>query len=563
MKRTVFSWLSAVSAVAASALFLYAFPIWLQPLYYLSITLSAFSVGVITWLYSSKKPLLTGVIAAVTYGGVFLLLTYLVNVVILHSNRSTIAALILSAVNIVFFLLYYLLISRGKERKRILATCAAVLYALPAIFYTFVMCVPFSVGAKHVVGSTDAEPIIATHREYRFDRDRLLLGAYCLSKKDNYATLRQWFKEAGLDFYVGAWGEALTEEDLTWLDSNGIGVFLPNSEASRSVDSPAVWGIDLRDEPNASEFKELAGEVEALYREKADRFPLINLFPMYASSEQLGEHKDHAIDGARIDALNRDSWQYRMHLSDYTGAIDSDIISVDIYPLDIERTTGRIRTYGCWLRNLDILADACRATNRDLWVITQAAGDAGSGGGKRYCDTVEDQRWQNYVSLAFGAKALIYACYYTGWWDSDSHMINDEGERTDTYYAVQSVNREMAAFSQEYGKYESKGAFLINGAKAAGALLDLVDIGKEFKPAVKSKDPVLCGCFTEKKGQGKAFVFANMYEPQSGKQATFSASFAGAKSVTAYRKGEVTRVAGYKLEMTLENREGVFVTAEY
>ncbi len=120
----------------------------------------------------------------------------------------------------------------------------------------------------------------------------------------------------------------------------------------------------------------------------------------------------------------------------------------------------------------------------------------------------------------------------------------------------------MAVFATAYGKYENHGAVLLNGAKAAGARLGLVAVDDAFKPAVETKAPLLCGCFTEKNGDGKAFVFTNMYEPQNGKEASFTATFPGAKSVTVYRKGEATEITGDTLELTLENREGVFVTVE-
>ena len=565
MKRTVVSCLAALSAVAASPIFFYAFPKWVPPLYFISIMLYAFAAGAIAWLFSEKKPLLKGLIAFAAYAVGFCAVTFLINNVILHANQSGKATLIIAFVNAVFFIIYYLVISRGKKHRRAFAVCAVLVSVLPVIAYLFVQCVPFSGGVKSVVGSTDAEPIAAARREYRFDRERLLLGAYCLPKGENYETLREWLRDAGLEFYVGAWGDALTGDDLSWLAENGMGVFLPNPDDYKDVDSPAIWGIDLKDEPGASEFKDLAGSVQTLYAENADRFPLINLFPMYANGDQLEEHakSPFVTDGARADALNKASAQYRMHLSDYIGTIDSDIISVDIYPLELDQNTGRPGTYGYWLRNLDILAEACRASGRDLWVITQAAGTEGSGGGKRWCDTAEDQRWQNYVSLSFGTKAIIYACYYTGWWDSESHMITDEGERTDTYYAVQQVNGEMAALAEEYGRYENHGAVLLNGSKAAGGKLGLVKVDDVFTPDVGTDAPLLCGCFTEKDGDGRAFVFTNMYEPQSGKEAAFSASFPGAKNITVYRMGEVSEIAGDTLELTLENREGVFVTVAY
>ncbi|MBQ6066541.1 MAG: hypothetical protein IJK89_06930 [Clostridia bacterium] len=423
----------------------------------------------------------------------------------------------------------------------------------------------FSGSAVAVVGSTNAKPIQATQREYRYDQDKLQFGVYCFPKHDNYTTLRKWFKEAGLNFAVCCWGQQYTEEDFDWMQENGIGMFVPNTDYYKSLTHDAVWGVDYRDEPGSDAFAALGQGVKELYAQDAHRFPLINLFPMYASDEQLGEYPDlpGSFNGHLMDAFNYDSLKYRMHVNDYLAAVDSDIISVDIYPLDINEETGKLETYCYWLRNLDILADACRATGRDLWVITQAAGNCkDEGGGKRWCDTAEDQRWQNYVSLAFGAKAIVYGCYYTGWWDQGSHMINDAGNRTETYYAVKKVNEEISVFADVYGRYVNHGAVLYNRANpnCAGAKLGLVKVEEKYKPVVTTAAPVLCGCFTEKEGDGRAYVFANMYEPETGKEARFTATFPGAQSLTVYRKGEIETIKGSTLTLKLENREGVFVT---
>ena len=306
--------------------------------------------------------------------------------------------------------------------------------------------IPICCKVTSVTGSTDAKPIIATQREYRFDRDALLLGAYCLRVDEHFEETREWFKEAGLQFPVAVSGNALNEEDLDWFLENGMGIIIaPRSDYYLNMRHEAIWGVDLRDEPSAAEFPALQEQVQALYAQDQNHFPLINLFPMYAGTQQLGEECDVPLarDHFRIDPFNGNSIRYRMHLSDYIGTIDSDLISADIYALYIDNETGKLSTYGHWLRNLDILAEACRASGRDLWVITQAAGNAKEeGGGMRHCDDPKDQRWQNYVSLAFGAKAIIYGCYYTGWWDQSSHMIDNSGKRTATYYAVQQVNRE-------------------------------------------------------------------------------------------------------------------------
>ncbi len=383
--------------------------------------------------------------------------------------------------------------------------------------------------------------ITTSVRKTRFDRDRLLLGAYCFPKDESYAKLREWFAEAGFDFYIGAGGEELTKEDFSWLAAHNIGVIAPNTEYYRTSENETIWGIDLRDEPGSGLFADLSQDSDTLYGEAADRLPPINLLPMYASAEQIEETAKgpFLVHDAKPDVCNSVSAQYRKYVKDYIRAVDSNVISADIYPLEAARDTGRLETYEYWLRNLDILADAARACGRDLWVITQAAGNFVDGEGvKRYCDTAEDQRWQNYVSLAFGAKAIIPGCFYRGWWDPASHMVNNEGERTDTFDAVKQVNGEILAFARTYGRYENHGAVMYHGAKrgAAGAALSLIKVDKAFRPEVKTSDPLLCGCFSEKDGSGKAFVFTNMYEPETGSSAAFSATFTGAKSLTVYRK---------------------------
>ena len=56
--------------------------------------------------------------------------------------------------------------------------------------------------------------------------------------------------------------------------------------------------------------------------------------------------------------------------------------------------------------------------------------------------------------------------------------------------------------------------------------------------------------------------FTNMYEPQTGKEASFTATFPGAETITVYRDGEKTEIAGETLELTLASRGGAFVTVE-
>ena len=147
-------------------------------------------------------------------------------------------------------------------------------------------------------------------------------------------------------------------------------------------------------------------------------------------------------------------------------------------------------------------------------------------------------------------------------------MLDKDGKRTDTYYAVKQANEELAVFAEEYGKYENHGAVVYNrvshlATDVSGVSLDTGKVPAIYKPIMLSTAPILCGCFTEKEGCGRAYVFNNMYDPATGKTASFAASFPGAKGVTLYRKGETTVINGCTLNLTLDNREGVFVTVAY
>ena len=153
------------------------------------------------------------------------------------------------------------------------------------IAFFLAMSVALSGGAISVLRSTGGEPIQATERTYRYDQDKLQLGVYCFKKDRHYGNLRRWFKEAGLNFAVCLSGEQLTDDDFTWLEDNGLGVFAPRTEYYRAIHRDAIWGLDYRDEPATDAFAGLAEGLKELYEEDANRFPLINLYPMYASGE--------------------------------------------------------------------------------------------------------------------------------------------------------------------------------------------------------------------------------------------------------------------------------------
>ena len=453
---------------------------------------------------------------------------------------------------------------------------------IAALFMAAVASVTAPLGTA--IGITPGNPITATRQTYCYDNSGLIIGGYNFDLSHADAAHVSYVKEAGIDFLVTGVNDNFLNlcdqydvgviassynAPAMYMDANGSAAWYAITPATYK-NHPALWGDNLIDEPNSAGFATLGAVTDYYYANTTGKIPYINLFPMYAGAEQLGNSP--AIETYKkillplTDFSDSSIDQYKRHVSDYINNINTDYISVDIYPLGVKKDlTGKdVKTTSTkWLRNLDILAEACRETGRDLWVIPQACGNSKvEGGGMRYCDTPQDIRWQAYVSLSFGAKAIIHACYDGGWWDRDSHLIDAAGNRTDTYYAVKTVDSELKAFAGIYGNYKNLGAFLHNKKLAAGTDYGfLMPVDYEARPTVSSISPLLVGCF-KGDGEAKAYTVVNMNEPQNGSGAAAKLSFDGAKKITIYQKGVSTVINASVCSLRLESCEGVFITVE-
>ena len=449
---------------------------------------------------------------------------------------------------------------------------------------------------KSVVGYTDGTPIIATQREYKYDNDKLLIGGYSFDLNHTDDEHVSWVKEAGIDFLVSN----VNEDFLNLCDKYGVGVIakrfeLPtyyyecgdgwlniSDEAVNSIkEHECVWGNDLIDEPYAGAFDRIGKSVENYYDKLGGNYiPYVNLFPIYAKSEQLGtkstvtEEQLQDPDFAWYHEIESVIDRYKQHVSEYVNNIDTDFISTDIYPFGF--ADEKYNTNPLWLRNLDILAEACRETDRDLWVITQAFGDYPETNGWRRTDTA-DIRMQAYVTLSFGAKAIVHACYDGGFVDKDTNMIDTNGNKTDVYTAVQTVNNELKAFADIYGQYENHGAyiagdntksafFMSSGNMAVQYLYNyelqnFAPVDRQYKPTVFGTDPVLVGCFSGDDGSS-AYTIVNMTERNENKSSKSTIVFDEEKEITVYRKGVANTVKARSITLQLETFEGVFVTVK-
>lgn len=286
----------------------------------------------------------------------------------------------------------------------------------------------------------------------RMDRSRLNIGTYHLKP---YACTEAHVKDladCGIDFVV------CMQDDKPTLDlfsKYGVGAVVtgvlpgwwggdgdragtlsqvnPISEYEKAAaswqDHPAVWGIDIGDEPSALDFPyygEVFTKVDSLFPEQ---FPYLNLYPNYASVSQNNAEQT-------VNQLGTPT--YSEHIAEYVKNVPSDYICYDFY------------VYSCNVPhaydNLRIVADACRESDRSMWIVLQVNSHR-----PEVWVSENELRFQAYTAMAFGAENIIWACYTAGWWHNQ--VLDGNGEKTEQYDKLKKVNSEIRTLADSYMKY--------------------------------------------------------------------------------------------------------------
>lgn len=314
----------------------------------------------------------------------------------------------------------------------------------------------------------------------RFSRDKLLLGAYILQP---YAQTEKHIKElseCGVELVVcfnpkdrsvldllekyhvgciitgvlpGWWGGDGTKAG-TLHERNPLEVY--EEAALKFADHPAVWGVDIGDEPSALDFDHYGRIARTVDQCFVNQLPYLNLYPNYASVAGNNEDQTQCQLGTAT---------YAEHIEKYVEKIDLPYISYDFYLYPLPREIG----VGKMLDNFRIVADACRKTGRDFWYIPQV-------NGLRETDfTSEDMlRYQAYIALCYGATVINWACYTGGWWCNN--VLDKQGNKTEQYDKLKKINGELHRFGPEYMKYRNTDTHLIGFDKEpwAAAFPDVI-----------------------------------------------------------------------------------------
>lgn len=410
-----------------------------------------------------------------------------------------------------------------------------------------------------------------SHLNTRLDKTRLTIGTYILQP---YARTERHIKEladCGIDMVVCLGSPDTETLDLLekyhigaivtgilpgWWGGNGgrmtdsikLSDYAEHAKAFR--DHPAIWGIDIGDEPSALDFPFYQKIIETIRPLFPEQFLYLNLFPNYASVAKNTE--DQAL--SQLGTAT-----YAEHIERYNETIGLDYISYDFYIYSCNNL-------GKMYDNFRIVADTCRKSGRDFWYIPQVNSL------KEDVFTSENRlRVQAYTALAYGAVAINWACWTKGWWSNN--VLDDEGNKTEQYEKLKAVNAELHAFSDIYMKYRRVDTHLTGFANestfaAFPELTPVSEVNTGIFSGVRAEngESLVIGQFVGKtESDGVALLICNADDYLDSAPAKATVRFSCDRTVKLYSgEGirELTRNGDGSYSFELENCHGVMITAK-
>ena len=303
---------------------------------------------------------------------------------------------------------------------------------------------------------------------------------------------------------------------------------------------PAYAGQLLIDEPNRSKFETVNAFIEAYEQNYPGKQWHVNMFPSYAEG------------GAGVP--------YLQYVDDWMEMVQPNYYSYDSYPRLVPDENNPFTRYEIedYYYNLDVLRAKTAERNIPLWSFIQTLGISGTPGvADKRTPSREDIRWQVFTNLAFGVKGLQYFCYWTPGGGTESFtdaLISPDGQKTERYEYVKSLNAEILQFGPHLLQCDSKGVIL-NVAKPTEERFRLYEesLTSYGKITSVSGDDALIGCF-HNPYTGEDSVMVGPTTPRDASEVTLTMD--GTREVKAYDNGQVSTLATENGTLTLKIEKG-------
>jgi hypothetical protein len=283
----------------------------------------------------------------------------------------------------------------------------------------------------------------ASAEQGRFVQDRFAIGFWVDPPADE-AMERHYADIAAANFTVviGGFGANTPEtvhRQIALCEKHDLKAIVATAglPPAQLPEGPAVWGYKIRDEPSAKDFPSLQKTVAEIRKLRPGRLSYINLFPNYANEQQLGTKT------------------YDEHVRSFVQDVGVDVLSMDHYPRMKPGTDSR----GSYCSNLEVMRKYALQRDIPFWNFfnTMPFGP--------HSDPTEAQlRWQIYTSMAYGAKGVLYFCYWTPRgreFPKGGAIITAEGRKTRHYDQASRINHAVKNLGPTLMKLKSTGIFRI------------------------------------------------------------------------------------------------------
>lgn len=304
---------------------------------------------------------------------------------------------------------------RGSQRLRMAIRCSILVLI-----------------ATSSAGATEVEDV-------RFVQDRFAIGFWVEPPANK--RIKERYREiadANFTLVLASFGEQ-PDKGLALCKKYGLKalLFCGDRPVEQYPDGPACWGYVLRDEPNASDFPKLREQVDAMRKARPGKLGYINLFPTYANEKQLGTPT------------------YEAHVAQFCRVVNPDVLSMDHYPLFKPGADGR----DGYCANLEVMRKYSLEYGIPFWNFFNIM-PFGS-----HSDPTEAQVcWQVYTSIAYGAKGVLYFCYYTPLseeFPKGGAIITRDGRRTRHWYQARRINEQLKNLGPTLMQLTSVGVYRV------------------------------------------------------------------------------------------------------
>jgi hypothetical protein len=238
----------------------------------------------------------------------------------------------------------------------------------------------------------------------------------------------------------------------------------------------SVTGYFLCDEPGASVFPQLAKAVECVKKYAPDKLAYINLFPDYAT-----------LGAPNLSQL--ETYSYEEYLDRFLAEVKPQFISYDNYMVEasVDMSGDSVSKSRSYYENLLMIRQKAIENGLPFWNIV-----ASNQINPSYSiPSPTNMLFQAYTTLAAGGRGVSWFTYYLPPKWFDYAPINRAEEKTQTWYYLEEVNRQISVLGPTMNRLLSTGVYFTSPAP----FVELPELPGKLVKEVRAEVPVMVGEF--------------------------------------------------------------------